>query len=59
MRFLGLVVLGPGRKRIRLNRKLQRTLWFLWFDLVHVFGRGCVNLWHSSFSLSDPKEEAW
>ena len=33
---------GPGRKRIRLNRKIQHTSWYLWFNHVHQFGRGCV-----------------
>ena len=35
-------VSGLGRKRIRLNRKTLHTLLVLWFNLVHVYGRGCV-----------------
>ena len=36
---------GPGRKRIRLNRKkTQHTSWDYLCMLVHVCGRGCVVL---------------
>ena len=42
---------GPGRKRIRLNRKTPAHLVVLWFNLVHVSGRVCV-IWGSPVFLS-------
>ena len=33
---------GPVGREFDFTGRLQHTLWFQWFNLVHVFGRGCV-----------------
>ena len=46
----------PGRKRIRQNRKnTLHTSLVSWVHIVHVCGRGCVDVGHSSVSFPDPK----
>ena len=44
--FSGLVFLGSGRKRIRLNRKIPAHLVGTCFNLVLGYGRGC-DMWGS------------
>ena len=45
---------GPGRKRIRLNRKTLHTSRVSQFNLGHVCGRDCI-VGLSSVSLPDHK----